>query len=126
MFTSNWWLSISSDDQEVLWNNREPMETNPRKNELKQQTLCSGGLSVASLLDYPGLGVGLSAGHLTKNIVIENSSGLDCVLSGGLSAVWARTVREDLMDILHAPSPRCGSIGVVSPWLPWARFASRC
>ena len=35
MFTSNWWLSISSDDQEVLWNNREPMETNPRKNEWK-------------------------------------------------------------------------------------------
>jgi len=34
-------------------------------------------------------------------------------------------IREDLMDVLHAPSPRCGSVGVVSPWLPRARFASR-
>jgi len=48
---------------------------------------CVGGLSAASLLDYPGQGVGLSAGHLPENTVTENSSGLDCVLSGGLSAV---------------------------------------
>ena len=54
---------------------------------------CVGGLSAASLLDCPRQGVGLSAGHLPENTVTENSSGLDCVLSSGLSIVWARTIR---------------------------------
>jgi len=118
MFTSNWWLSISSDDKKYFGTIMNRWKQTPERTSEKQQTLCSGGLSVASLLDYPGQGVELSAGHLTKNTVTENSSGLDCVLSGGLSAVWAQTIHEDLMDVLHAPSPRCGSVGVVSPWLP--------
>ena len=79
-----------------------------------------GGLFTASLLDYPGQGVGLSAGHLPENTVTENSSGLDCPQSGlrlsavqktenrssktgygldftaiyGLSVGWQRTVRN--------------------------------
>jgi hypothetical protein len=48
---------------------------------------------VASLPYCLGHGVGLSADHLPENTVTENSSGLDCVLNGGLSAVWAWTVR---------------------------------
>ena len=81
---------------------------------------CVGGLSAASLLDYPGQGVGLSASHLSKNTVTENSSGLDYPQSGlrlstvqkienrssktgygldftaiyGLSVGWQRTVRN--------------------------------
>jgi hypothetical protein len=51
---ANRWLSTSGDDQDVIWNNREPMEINPERTSEKQHTLCSGRLS-RLMANYPWL-----------------------------------------------------------------------
>ena len=131
----------------------------PPKERVKNSTHCAvadcpgcvGGLSVASLLDCPRQGVGLSAGHLPENTVTENSSGLDCPQSGlrlsavqktenrssktgygldftasyGLSVGWQRTVH----DLSSEQSSRSPVLGLNSQHVlgsladcPWVAF----
>jgi hypothetical protein len=87
---ANGWLSTSGDDQEVLWNTREPMETNPRRssenNTFYAPSNCpglGGGLSAGQSSDCLGSPHGLSGG----NSLITTDTGLETDHRGGLSAV---------------------------------------
>jgi hypothetical protein len=76
---ANGWLSTSGDDQEVLWNTREPMETN-LQNMGENNTFCAlpdcpdwgGGLSAAELPDCPRQGTDCPPVKVPKTHKLES------------------------------------------------------